>query len=147
GNLPDPPFELVFEAIVRWETAAFSFKPYAEQLQYLATAEQLARDHEDKPRLIQALHWTANVHLARGLWMRAQPALTECLVLAEALGDEPMSVRPIYFQALLTTFANPRGAVAQLDRAIKLAQRYADGHIEALALGVKAQTHAQLGEF
>jgi tetratricopeptide (TPR) repeat protein len=107
----------------------------------------MARDHNDNARLIQALHWTANVHLARGLWMRAQPALMECLVLAEALGDERLSVRPVYFQALLTTFANPRGALAQLDRAIALARTYADGHIEALALGTKAQTHAQLGEY
>jgi transcriptional regulator with XRE-family HTH domain/tetratricopeptide (TPR) repeat protein len=147
GNLPSPRFELVFEAIIRWEAAAFSFKPYAEQLQELARAEQLARDHHDNSRLIQALHWTANVHLARGLWTRAQPALMECLALAEALGNERMSVRPVYFQALLTTFMNPRGALAQLDRSIELSQRYADGHIESLALGVKAQTQAQLGEF
>ena len=45
------------------------------------------------------------------------------------------------------TFVNPRGALAQLDRALALARRYADGHIEALALGTKAQTHAQLGEY
>jgi adenylate cyclase len=146
-NLPDPPFELIFEAIIRWEEAAFKFKPYAEQLEHLARAEQLARDRDDKPRLIQALHSIANVHLARGLWMRAGTALTECLALAEELGDEKLSVRPAYFQALMTSLENPYRAVALLERALQLARRYGDGHVEALSLGTKAQVQAQLGEF
>jgi transcriptional regulator with XRE-family HTH domain/tetratricopeptide (TPR) repeat protein len=146
-NLPDPPFELVFEAIIRWEEAAFKFKPYAEQFQQLARAEQIARDHHDKPRLIQTLHWTANVHLARGLWMRAGPALMECLALAEELGNDRLSVRPVYFKALMTTLMNPRGALALLERALELARKYGDRHVEALTLGTKAQMHAQLGEF
>jgi tetratricopeptide (TPR) repeat protein len=145
--LSDPPFELVFEALIRWEEAAFKFEPYAEQLGQLARAEKIARDHSDKPRLIQALDWTANVHLARGLWMRAGPTLMECLALAEELGNERLSVRPTYFKGLMTSLRNPRGALALLDRALALARKYGDGHVEALTLGTKAQMHAQLGEF
>ncbi len=53
-HLPDARYELLVEAIIRWEEAAFQFKPYAEQLQQLARAEQVARDHSDKPRLISS---------------------------------------------------------------------------------------------
>lgn len=146
-HLPAPPFELLFEAVIRWEEAAFKFKPYAEQLQQLARAEQMARDHNDKSRLIQALHWTANVHLARGVWMRAGPALMECLALSEELGNEKLSVRPVFFKALMTTFVNPREALALIERALDLARRYEDKHIETLSLSNKAQTLAQLGTF
>jgi len=146
-NISDPPFALTFEALIRWEEAAFKFKPYAEQLQKLGRAEQLARERNDKPRLIQALHWTANVHLARGLWMRAGPTLLECLALAEELDNERLSVRPVYFKALMTTLTNPRDAVALLDRTLQLTRKYNDRHVEALALGTKAQMYAQLGEF
>jgi transcriptional regulator with XRE-family HTH domain/tetratricopeptide (TPR) repeat protein len=146
-NLPDPPFELVFEAIIRWQEAAFKFRPYAEQLHQLARAEKIARNHNDKARLIQALHWTANVHLARGLWMRAGPALTECLALAEELGNERLSVGPTYFKALMTSLSNPRRALDLLGRSLELARRYGDRSVEVVALSTTAQMHAQLGEF
>jgi hypothetical protein len=79
----------------------------------------------------QIRHWTANVHLARRLWMRAAPALMECLALAEALGDERLSVRPVYFKALMTSLVNPRSALALLERALELTRKYEDGHVEA----------------
>lgn len=147
GEMPNPPYELAFEAIIRWEDAAFKFKPYDEQLERLALAEQIAREHNDTPRLIQALHWTANVHLARGLWTRAGPALMECLTLVEVSKNESFSVRPVYFQALMTTYVNPREALAQLERSLALAQKYEDRRIEILSLGSKGQMYAQLGKF
>ncbi len=79
--------------------------------------------------------------------MRAGPALMECLTLAEELGDERLSVRPVFFKALMTTFVNPREALALLERALDLARTYEDRHIETLSLGNKAQTLAQLGRF
>jgi transcriptional regulator with XRE-family HTH domain/tetratricopeptide (TPR) repeat protein len=146
-KVPHPPPELTYEAAIRWVEAAFKFRPYPEQLRRLGRAETIARDLNDKPRLIRALHWTANVHLARGLWMRAGTALMECLALAEELGNEKLSVRPAYFKALMTTLVNPRGALALLERALELTRKYEDRHVEALTLGTKAQMHAQLGEF
>ena len=94
------PYERIFDAILDWEEAAFKFRPYQEQLQSLARAEAIARQHQDQPRLIQALHWTANVFLSRGLWTRAGPALMECLALAQELNNEQLSVRPIVLQGV-----------------------------------------------
>jgi tetratricopeptide (TPR) repeat protein len=147
GRLPDAPYPLVCETLLHWEDAAFNFRTYEEQLKHLARAERLAREHQDAPRLIQALHWTANVFLARGLWTQAGPALSECLTLAEASGDERLSVRPVYFKGLMTSFADPPSALTWLNRALGLAQSHHDQHIEAVALGTKAQVQAQLGEF
>lgn len=146
-KVPHPPVELIYEATIRWVEAAFKFRPYPEQLLRLGRAEAIARNLNDKPRLIRALHWTANVHLARGLWMRAGPSLMECLALAEELGNERLAVRPTYFKALMTTLRNPRGSLALLEQALDLTRKYEDRHVEALTLGTKAQTHAQLGEF
>lgn len=144
---PDPPQELIYEATLRWVEAAFKFQPYTEQLHRLERAERIARELKDKPGLIRALHWRSNVHLARGLWMRAGPALMECLALADEVGDERLSVRPVYFKALTTTFLNPRESLVLLEQAIYLARKYKDRHVEIIALGTEAQMHAQLGKF
>jgi tetratricopeptide (TPR) repeat protein/transcriptional regulator with XRE-family HTH domain len=144
---PDAPYETIYQAILGWEEAAFKFRPYEEQLGYLSRAEHLARSHQDRPRLIQALHWSANVYLARGLWTRAGPALTECLVLAEELKDEQLAVRPTYFKGLMMSFSDPDGAREWIERALELARKYDDLTIEALALATDGQVQAQLGEF
>jgi tetratricopeptide (TPR) repeat protein len=47
----------------------------------------------------------------------------------------------------MTTLMNPRGALALLERALELAQKYRDWHVEAITLSTQAQMHAQLGEF
>ncbi len=137
----------VYDAILSWEEAAYKFVPYEEQLQRLAQAEAIARKEGDKPRLIQALHWIANVFLSRGLWTRAGPALTECLALADELGNEQLSVRPVFFKALMTTFVNPLASLGWFDRALELSRKYADLHIEAIVLGFRAQILAQIGDF
>lgn len=139
--------EETYDSILDWEEAAFKFRPYQEQLQNLARAEAIARKINDKPRLIQVLHWTANVLLARGLWTQAGPALTESLSLAEELPDERLSVRPTYFKALMTTFADPYQSLKWIDQAEGLARKYGDLQFEALALGTAGQVLAQLGEF
>ena len=146
-QVSDPPVGLIYDAILHWVEAAFKFKPYAEQLQQLARAEQIARELNDKPRLIEALHWAANVYLARGLWTRAGPALTECLALAEELGDDRLAIRPAYYQALVMTYADPRETLSWLDRTLDLARRFGDRQMEVLALGTQGQVHAQLGDF
>ena len=143
----NPQDDLAFAALIGWEEAAFKFKSYEEQLIQLLRAEEIARMHQDKPRLIQALHWKANVYLARGFWTRAGPALTECLALTEELDNEQLSVHPIYFKGLMTSFVDPRSALMWVDRALDLAKKYEDLQIEAIALATKGQVHAQLGEF
>ena len=145
--IPDPPPVLIYEAILGWTEAAFKFKPYSEQLRQLAQAEKIARELNDNTRLIRALHWKANVYLARGFWTQAGPALMECLALAGESGDEQLTVRPMYFKALMATFADPPGALTVLEQALALARQYNDQRIEVLSLGTKGQMHAQLGEF
>ena len=53
----------------------------------------------------------------------------------------------MYFKALMTTFADPPGALTVLEQALALARQYNDQRIEVLSLGTKGQMHAQLGEF
>ena len=147
GYQTEPDDELIFDVLLDWEDAAFNFKPYDDQLKQLSRAEEIARSLRDKPRLIQVLHWTANVLLAEGRWTQAGPALTESLSLAEELGNEQLSVRPIYFKALMTTFANPAEALKWITLAEELSGKYDDLQFEALALGTEGQVLAQLGEF
>ena len=141
------PGEAICDAILRWVGAAFKFRPYQEQLERLARADEIARALDDRPRLVQALHWRANVLLARGLWTTAAPILMECLALVEALGNQQLSVRPIYCKGLLATYENPGAALELLAQSATLAQHYQDRHIEALAHATMAQVEAQLGAF
>jgi tetratricopeptide (TPR) repeat protein len=67
--------------------------------------------------------------------------------LAEALGNERLSVRPLLFKGMMANLSNPSVAVTVLAQAAALAQRYEDHHVAALAWGNKAQAHAQLGQF
>ena len=62
-------------------------------------------------------------------------------------GDERLTVRPMYFKALMTTFADPHGALTFLEQALALARQYHDRRIEALSLATKGQMYAQIGQF
>jgi transcriptional regulator with XRE-family HTH domain/tetratricopeptide (TPR) repeat protein len=141
------PLEIKYETLLLWAESAFKFRPYAEQLGQLAVAENIARELGDSPRLIKALHWQANVYLARGLWTRAAPILLECLSLSEALHNEALAIRPIFFKGLMTTYADPHGSLLLLERALDLARKYNDLHIQALALATHGQVYALLGDF
>jgi tetratricopeptide (TPR) repeat protein len=147
GNQAGSPGGMIFDVLLDWEEAAFNFRPYVEQLKQLARAEKIARDLQDKARLIQALHWTANVLLARGDWVQAGPALTESFSLAEELGNEQLAVRPTFFKALMTSFANPAEALRWIGRAEDLSRKHNDLQIEADASGMEGHVLAQLGEF
>jgi tetratricopeptide (TPR) repeat protein/transcriptional regulator with XRE-family HTH domain len=147
GHQAKPQAALIFDVLLAWQEAAFNFKPYEDQLKQLSRAAEIARDLHDKPRLIQAMHWTANVLLAHGRWSEAGPALAECLSLAEELGNEELSVRPVYFKALMTTFANPAEALKWIARAEALSIKYNDLRFQAYSLATHGQVLAQLGEF
>jgi tetratricopeptide (TPR) repeat protein len=133
--------------LLGWEEAAFNFRPYAAQLGQLTRAEEIARRLHDKPRLIQALHWNATVLLAQGRWTQAGAALTESLSLAEELGNEELSVRPLYFKALMISFADPAEALKWIGLAEELSHKHHDLHTEAVALATEAHVLAQLGKF
>jgi predicted ATPase/DNA-binding XRE family transcriptional regulator len=137
----------MYEAILSWVEAAYKFTPYEEQLSRLARAEAIARNTQDKERLIQVLHSTANVYLARGMWTRAGPALTECLELSEQLGNEQLSVQPVFFKALMTTFVDPGMSLDWINRALSLSRKYDDIKIKALSFALEGQVLAQLGDF
>jgi len=142
-----PDESLVFDVLLGWVDAAFNFKPYEHQLVQLARAEEIARRLGDGPRLIQALHWIANVLLAEGRWTQAGAALTESLALARDLGNEELSVRPMYFKALMTSFANPADALEWIGLSEQLSHKHNDLQTEAVALATEAHVRAQLGEF
>jgi class 3 adenylate cyclase/tetratricopeptide (TPR) repeat protein len=144
---PDAPPERVYDAIIGWVEAAFKVRPYAEQLERLARAERIARELNDKQRLAQALHWITDVYLARGLWTRARPVLTESFAVAQELGDERLAMRPTLFAGFIAMLSSPRDAHPPLQRAIELARKYEARDVEALALAIQGQAHAQLGEF
>ncbi len=137
----------IYEAILNWVEAAYSFTPYEEQLSRLTRAEEIARNAQDKTRLIQVLHSTANVYLARGLWTRAGPALAECLDLSEQLGNEQLSVQPVFFKALMTTFVDPGMSMDWINRALSLSRKYDDMKIKALSFALEGQVLAELGDF
>jgi tetratricopeptide (TPR) repeat protein len=143
----NPAEELIFDVLLGWEEAAFNFRPYEAQLGQLARAEEIARRLHDKSRLIQALHWIATVLLAQGRWTQAGSALTESLSLAEELGNEELSVRPLYFKALMISFANPAEALKWIGLAEELSHKHHDLQTEAVALATEAHVLAQLGEF
>ena len=146
-RLAEPKEELIFDVLLGWQDAAFNFTPYEDQLKQLDRAKEIARRLHDEPRLIRALHWIANVLLAEGRWTQAGSALTESLSLAEELGNEEMSVRPIYFKALLTSFANPAEALRWIGLAEELSHKYNDLQTEATALATEAHVRAELGEY
>lgn len=137
----------IYESILSWVEAAYKFTPYEEQLSRLARAEAIARNIQDKERLIRVLHSTANVYLARGLWTRAGPALVECLELSEQLGNEQLSVQPVFFKALMTTFIDPGMSIDWINRALSLSRKYDDIKIRALSFALEGQVLAELGDF
>lgn len=143
----EPDAARIFDVLLAWQEAAFNFTPYADQLKQLARAEEIARRLRDDPRLVQGLHWIASVLLAEGRWSQAGMALTESLSLAEALGNEELSVRPTYFKALMTSFANPAAALQWIGLAEELARKHGDRQTEAVALATEAHVRAELGEF
>jgi tetratricopeptide (TPR) repeat protein/transcriptional regulator with XRE-family HTH domain len=146
-QVAEPKQDLMFDVLLGWEDAAFGFTPYKEQLAQLSRAENIARILNDKPRLIQALHSTASVLVARGLWTRAGAALQESLTLAEEMGDERLAARPLFFKALMTSFADPAHALQWTARAGELSRKYEDSKLEALVCGIEGHLFAQLGAF
>jgi tetratricopeptide (TPR) repeat protein len=142
-----PDEALLSDVLLGWQDAAFNFTPYDLQLERLSRAEEISRKLSDKPRLIRILHWKANVLLARGRWSQAGPTLAESLALAQEVGDERLSVRPLYFKALMTSFGDPVQSLGLLALAKELSRKHTDGQIEALALATEGQVRAGLGDF
>ena len=137
----------ICDAILSWARAAEKFRPYAEQLERLLRAEQIARRLGDQRRLAEALHNIGTVHLAMGHSMRAVPVLNEAFTLAEALGDEALAAFPSFHAALVRMDSDPQAALPMFDRTIALARRYANPELEAYALSTKGMALSRLGRF
>ena len=137
----------ICDAILSWATAAAKFRPYAEQLERLLRAEQIARRLGDQRRLAEALHSIGTVHLAMGHSMRAVPVLNEAFLLAEALGDEALATFPSFHAALVRMDSDPQAALPMFDQTIALARKYANPELEAYALSTKGMALARLGRF
>jgi tetratricopeptide (TPR) repeat protein len=137
----------VYDALMGWARAAFKFRPYPEQLDRLARAEQIARQHNDKRRLALALHAIGAVHLARGRSLRAVPVFTEAFKLAEELGEEALTIIPSFHAAFSKMDSDPQAALPMFDQAIALARKYGNPDQEAYALSAKGMALARLGRF
>jgi class 3 adenylate cyclase/tetratricopeptide (TPR) repeat protein len=137
----------VYDAIMGWARAAFKFRPYPEQVERLARAEQIARRLNDKRRLAEALHATGAVHQASGRILRAIPVFSEAFTLAEELGDEALTIVPSFHAAFNQMDSDPRAALPMFDRAIGLARKYGQRDLEAHSLSAKGLALARLGRF
>lgn len=146
-RVPSPSPLQEYEALVGLAEAARKYRPYATQLEYLARAETIARELNDKPRLARVLYSIGGVHTAQGHNLRAGVPLAECFTLADELGDERLAIIPTYFMGMATLDANPRRAIGYYGRAVDLAHRHDNPDIEAVAWSAQAWALARLGEF
>lgn len=136
-----------YDSLMGLAEAARKYRPYTTQLEYLARAETIARELDDKPRLARVLYSIGGVHTAQGHNLRAGAPLAECFTLADELGDERLAILPTYFMGMATLDASPRQALGYYERAIELAHRYDNPDIEAVAWSAQAWALARLGEF
>ena len=143
---PDAPPEKLIDATVAWAEVALKLKLDAAILERLARAEQLARDLQDKPRLAQALAWTAHAHALTGFPSRAIPILAESHQLATEVGDERLAMFPGFMIMMSQVERDPRGNL-MLEQIINLAHTHHHKEIEAHALAVKGWAQARIGEF
>lgn len=143
---PPSPLQM-YDALMGWAEAAAKFRPYAEQLEQLARAENIARELGDKPRLARALYSIGGVHIAQGHSVRAGEPLAECFTLANELGDERLTLIPTYFMGMGLLDTNPRAASALFERALELARRYENQDMEAIVSTAQAWALARRGEF
>ena len=143
---PDAPPEKLIDATVAWAEVALKLKLDAAILERLAYAEQLARDLQDKPRLAQALAWTAHTHALTGFPSRAIPILAESHQLATEVGDERLAMFPGFMIMMSQVERDPRGNL-MLEQIIHLAHTHHHKEIEAHALAVKGWAQARIGEF
>ena len=146
-SLPDASPEQLIDAIIAWTEVALKSKRDAPVLERLARAEQLARDLQDKPRLAQALAWTAHAHALAGFPSRAVPILAESHQLATEVGDERLAMFPAFMMMGAQVDEDPSGALGQLEQIIGLAHKHHHKEIEAHALATKGWAHARIGEF
>lgn len=144
---PAAPPAPLFDALLGWAQAGFSFAAYDALIARLTRAEQIARALNDTPRLLDALHWIGAVNLQANFNFRAIPAMIEWFQLASDHRDEKLAVVPMYWWGFLMVDRDPRGALAQFDQVIAAARKYGDQGIEAHALATKGMAHARLGEF
>jgi len=143
---PDASPEKLIDATVAWAEVALKLKLDAAILERLARAEQLARDLQDKPRLAQALAWTAHAHALTGFPSRAIPILAESHQLATEVGDERLAMFPGFMIMMSQVERDPRGNL-MLEQIINLAHTHHHKEIEAHALAVKGWAQARIGEF
>lgn len=145
-KLPDAAPAAVMDAILGWAQAAVRFRPYSEQTARLVRAEGLARAANDTVRLAQILYRAGSVQMASGHNLRAAPLFAECFALAEQLGDEQLTVVPTYFMGTVLVDSDPRAALDLFNRAIVLAKKHHNADALATTLGMKAMTHARMGD-
>ncbi|HKP51126.1 MAG TPA: adenylate/guanylate cyclase domain-containing protein [Chloroflexia bacterium] len=147
SRLLNAPGEQEIDAILGWSASSFQLKPFAEILDRLGHATDIAREIGDKRRLAQVLNWTGRVHMASGHPSQGAPALGESLALADELGDEKLAVFPAYGMAMMKISSDPLRAEAGFRRAFELANKHGDREVAAYALGAMGMVLARLGEF
>jgi class 3 adenylate cyclase/tetratricopeptide (TPR) repeat protein len=144
-NAAEPPL-LLYDVILAWSPIALKFRSREEVIERLRTAEEIARSLDDRPRLAQALVWIANVYFMTGLRSHGMPALLEGYQLSQELGDERLSVLPMFITTAMLVDNDPRTALQPLGEVIELAHRHGLKEVEAHALATRGQAHMRLGE-
>jgi class 3 adenylate cyclase/tetratricopeptide (TPR) repeat protein len=143
---PSTPPAARYDVILAWAPIAFKFRPAEEVIGRLQEAEQIARALDDRPRLAQALVWTANVHFLTGFRSRGLPALLEAYELSRELDDERLSILPMFLTTALLVDNDPRGSLQPLADVVELAHRHGMKEVESHALATRSLAHARLGE-
>lgn len=142
-----PPAEQLVDVILGWTMARNKVHDYNGVLERLERAEAAARTLDDRARLARVLSWIGNVHMLVGTTSRGAPYIVEAQGLASELGDEQLTMLPLFLATDMLVERDPRTAAERMGHVVELARRYHVPEIEGHALGSKAAAHARLGEF
>jgi class 3 adenylate cyclase/tetratricopeptide (TPR) repeat protein len=143
---PDAAPQALHDVILAWAAIAVKFRPPEEVIEKLKEAEGIARGLGDKSRLAQTLVWIANVHFLTGFRSRGTRELVQAHQLSRELGDERMSILPLFLTTAAMVDEHPRPALRRLARVIDLAEKYGLKEVHAHAVASKGLAHARLGE-
>ena len=146
-KVPEAPPEALCALILAWAPVAFKAGGYAEVIERLTEAESIAREMQDKRRLASALSWIGNVHAFSGFPSRGIAAMMESQELATALGNDMLTMLPLFMTTSAMVDRDPAQALEHIETVIQLAEKHRQPGLQAHAIAVKAQALARLGDF
>ncbi|MBI4921663.1 MAG: AAA family ATPase [Devosia nanyangense] len=146
-HMLDQPPSVMIDAVIDWVTVRHRLNMYEGTLERLATAVSLARESKDDRRLGLSLSWTANIHMVTGFPSRTVPYLIESAEIAKKLGDEQLTLLPLFFGTWSLVDRDPITAAEKLQEVIDIARRHDMGDVVGHAISYKAIAYARVGRF